>query len=264
MLQYLLMSLIMLFSALHAPPTEDARPQAAAADAGALTVDSTVDQILDALHARGADLQSLSADVELIESDASTGDFVTRDGRFLLQTLPDGSARARITFDTRTANNRKTEDKVEYLLDGRNLIDRTWRTKTQVTRQVLKPGEKVNLLKLGEGPFPLPIGQPADEVHRMFEVTRIDSGADDPANTVHVRLTPRADSQFANRFHTIDAWVDLADHMPKRIETVDPNGVTVRTTELGNVRINPKLTDADFALDRVGPDWDLYNEAYQD
>jgi hypothetical protein len=36
---------------------------------------------------------------------------------------------------------------------------------------VLRPGEKVNLLKLGEGPFPLPIGQKRDDVKRQFDVT---------------------------------------------------------------------------------------------
>ena len=37
-----------------------------------------------------------------------------------------------------------------------------------------RPGEKVNLLKLGEGPFPLPIGQPKEDVHREFIVTKGD------------------------------------------------------------------------------------------
>ena len=30
---------------------------------------------------------------------------------------------------------------------------------------MLKPGEKLNLLKLGEGPFPLPIGQKKEDVY---------------------------------------------------------------------------------------------------
>ncbi len=227
--------------------------------------DARVDQILDALDARGTDLKSLSTDVKLTETDSTTGDDVTRTGRFVLQTKPDGSARARVTFVSKTANNRITEEKIEYVLDGPNLIDRVERTKTQVTRQVLKPGEKVNLLKLGEGPFPLPIGQKKEEVHRLFEVKQIPSKPDDPANTVHLQLAPRPGTQFANKFQSIDAWINLADHMPVRIETVEPNGVTVKTTELSNVQINPRLTDADFALPKVDEkDWNLYNEPYRE
>lgn len=237
--------------------------QPRASDPGKLTTESSVDQVLDALDARGQNLRGLSTDVKLTESDATTGDDVTRTGRFLLQTSPDGSARARITFDKKIANNRVTDEQIEYLLDGPILIDRTVKTKTQVTRQVLRPGEKINLLKLGEGPFPLPIGQKKEEVRRLFEVTGIPPKTNE--NAVHLKLTPRPGTQFADKFQSIEAWVDLTDHMPRRIETVEPNGVTVRTTELTNLRINPSLSDADFTLPKIDEkEWNLYNEAYRE
>jgi hypothetical protein len=239
------------------------QPTSPAPAAAALGADSSIDQVLDALDARGQNLRALGTDVTLIESDATTGDDVRRTGRFLLQTTPEGSARARIVFDKKIANNRIAEEKIEYALDGQNLIDRNYRSKTQVTRQVLKPGEKVNLLKLGQGPFPLPIGQKKEEVHRLFEVEKIDAASDDPAGTVHIRLKPKPDTQFAGKFLSIDAWVDLSNHMPRRIQTVDPNGVTVKTTELSNLQINPSTTDADFALAKIDEkEWNLYNEAY--
>jgi outer membrane lipoprotein-sorting protein len=188
---------------------------------------------------------------------------VRRTGSFALELRPDGSARSRVTFNDKVANNRRTQEKIEYLLDGPNLIDRTYRTKTQVTRQVLRPGERINLLKLGEGPFPLPIGQDKEEVRRLFEVTKVEPDAEaDPPNTVHVRLEPKAGTQFADQFKSIDAWVDLADHMPKRIETLDANGVTLRTTDLSDVRVNEKLGDETFALEKLPEGWTLLNEAY--
>src|SRR5688572_7965450 len=235
----------------------------APAEQGKLTADSDVDRILDALDARGEDLRSLAADVKLRETDTTTGDDVVRDGRFALELRPDGAARSRIVFEKRTANNRVTEEKIEYLLDGQNLIDRAYRTKTQVTRQVLRPGERLNLLKLGEGPFPLPIGQDKEEVHRLFDVKKVAPTKDDPPNTVHVQLTPKPGSQFADRFSEIHAWVDLEDHMPKRIETVDANGVTVRTTDLSNVRINENLGEETFRLEKIDEQqWNLLNEAH--
>jgi outer membrane lipoprotein-sorting protein len=242
--------------------TNDPPPEAARGDAK-LTTGASLDQILDALDRRGDDLRSLAADVTLTETDAALGDEVTRTGSFALELRPDGSARSRITFNDKVANNRKTKEKIEYLLDGPNLIDRTYRTKTQVTRQVLRPGERINLLKLGEGPFPLPIGQDKEEVRRLFEVTKVEPDAElDPPNTVHVKLVPKPDTPFANQFKSIDAWVDLTDHMPKRIETVDANGVTVRTTDLSNVRVNAKLDDSAFALEKLPEGWTLLNEAY--
>jgi hypothetical protein len=251
----------------HAPahPAPATTESEAAAPGGKLSADASLDQILDALDRRGRDLQSFAADVTLIESDASTGDEIERGGSIALQLQPDGSARSRITFDRKVANNLVTEERIDYVLDGPNLIDRSYRTRTQVTRQVLRPGEKINLLKLGEGPFPLPIGQDKEEVKGMFEVRQVPPGPGDPPNTVRVQLSPRPGSQFAHRFESIEAWVDLDDHMPKRIETIDANGVTVRTTDLSNVRINEQLRDEVFILPRIDPnDWTLLSEPYHE
>ena len=46
--------------------------------AAELTADSSADQVLDALDARGQGLESFTADVKLSESDAATGDSSTR------------------------------------------------------------------------------------------------------------------------------------------------------------------------------------------
>jgi outer membrane lipoprotein-sorting protein len=228
-----------------------------------LTAQSSADDVLNALDVRGQNLTGFAADVKLIESDAATGDASTRIGRVTYQAAD--PTRLRVRFDKKEANGRITEDVIEYLLSGPDLIDRTYRSKTQVTRHVLKPGEKMNLLKLGEGPFPLPIGQKKEDVHGMFDVKKVDPSKDDPAETVRLSLVPKEGSRFANRFSKIDVWVGFKDNMPRRIETLDKNQSTIRTTELGNVTINPKLTDSDFALSKVDPgEWQLIEEAYKE
>jgi outer membrane lipoprotein-sorting protein len=242
-----------------------AQPAPAPAPADAKRAPATTNHpILDALHARGRGLESLAADVKMTESDPDTGDASARTGKVWLQIKPDGAARFRAMFDKKEANNRIIEDRVEYVLEGQNLIDRTYRTKTQVTRQVLKPGEKINLLKLGEGPFPLPIGQSKEEVHRAFDVTKPAGKQDDPPGTVHITLVPQPGSQFERKFKSIDVWVDTNDHMPKRIETLDVNGVSLRTTDLSNVRINAPLGDADLSMPKIDNTWTLLDEAFQD
>ena len=47
----------------------------------------------------------------------------------------------------------RSAEKTEYLLDGQWLIDRNYRAKNEVKREVLKRGQKMDLFKLGEGPF---------------------------------------------------------------------------------------------------------------
>lgn len=227
-----------------------------------LTKDSSIDQILDALDARGQGLTSFVATVSLSDADAGLGDASSRTGKVWYQA--GDSPRLRITFDKRVANGRAVDEKVEYLLKGPDLIERTYRTKTQVTHHVLKPGEKLNLLKLGEGPFPLPIGQKKEDVHAMFEVKKVDAKGTDPANTVHLQLLPKAGTRFERKFKTLDVWVDMKDSMPRRIETLDRNETSVRTTDLSEVQINARLADADFTLAGIAGDWNLSEGALPD
>src|SRR5207253_437008 len=124
--------------------------------AGPLSQQSSVDDVLDALDARGQGLNSFVADVKLTETDTALGDATAHIGKVLYKA--GDSPQIRVTFDKKQSNDKPAvEDKVEYKLAGPELIERNYRTKTQTTRRVLQPGQKLNLLKLGEGPFPLPI-----------------------------------------------------------------------------------------------------------
>ncbi|MGE5608403.1 MAG: LolA family protein [Bacillota bacterium] len=222
---------------------------------------ASLDPILDALHARGVGLKDFTADVSLAESDTLGTGNSTLTGKVWYQAKGEGDARMRVLFDKKQIGKRiDPSAKVEYLLDKGWLVDRDYKNKVQVDRQVLKPGQKINLLKLGEGPFPLPIGQPREEVLKMFEVKQIDPSQEDPANTVHIQLTPKPDSQFARKFQTIDVWVDTQNHFPVRIETLDPNGTEVRTTNLSNIQVNQGIGDRQFTLEKIGNDWKMRSE----
>src|SRR6185295_13773023 len=96
---------------------------------------------------------------------------------------------------------------------------RNYKKTTQVTRTVLQPGEKMNLLKLGEGPFPLPIGQKKEDVYRLFDVKQIAPNPKDPPDSIHLQLKPKPGTAFARRFGMIDVWVDRKTHFPAKIRT---------------------------------------------
>jgi outer membrane lipoprotein-sorting protein len=256
-----------------APAAPPAAGGAAATAAGApLNKDSTVDQILDALDAVGRNLKSFTADVTMKEEDVTLANESTRRGKVLFQERPDaqgaagGGTRLRVVFEKREVGKRAFDERVEYLLQDGWLTDRTYDPKRiEVRRQVLRPGEKLNLLKLGEGPFPLPIGQKKESVHEQFDVKKPPAGKDDPAGTVHVRLAPKPGTRFAKKFDAIDVFVDAKTHLPVRIDSAQ--GETVRTTELKNFTINPTppLTDADFALPKIDESkWSLHTEPFSE
>lgn len=215
-----------------------------------LTKDSSLDDILDALDARGKDLKSFAADVAMTETDTQTGDSKIRDGKAWFQMKTDDDGRIRVDFTTVRieGDSQSKEQRIIYILDNGKFIDRNYKGKKQASHQVLKPGEKINLLKLGEGPFPLPIGQPKEKVKSLFTVTKIDPAKDDPVDTIHIKLVPLPDTEY-RKFKSIDAWVDLKQNMPLRIVTED--ATFIRDTQLKNVQLNPTLSDKDFELPEI-------------
>jgi hypothetical protein len=241
------------------PPT----PQAA----GELSAASSIDDVLDALDQRGDTLEDFTANVALATADTSVGNEEKLTGKLWMQRLAGGDdSRVRVLFDRKQVNeNPPKADRQEIMLSQGKLTERNYIDRREVQRQILKPGQKMNLLKLGEGPFPLPLGQDKADVHRMFEVQKIAAAKDDPAGAIHVQLKPKPGTQFETKFATIDFWVNPASRMPVKIVTEDPNQTTMRTTELNDVKINAKLTDKDFALDPVDESqWNIQQVPYED
>jgi outer membrane lipoprotein-sorting protein len=230
--------------------------------------DADLDTTLDALNERGKDLKDFSADVALHTIDARTGEDMAQIGTVVFQNKGGGDSRIRVTFDRKEVdpgNGKKItqRQKLDYVLDDGWLTDRDYQKKLEVRRQVLRPGQKMNLLKLGEGPFPLPIGQDKEEVKRQFDATKEPLGQDDPKGTIHVRLAPKKGSQFEKRFQQIDVFVDPKTRMPARIDTVEKAGTT-RSTDLTNVRLNANVKDDAFALPKIDePGWNRREEPFE-
>jgi outer membrane lipoprotein-sorting protein len=226
---------------------------------GSAVAKPEVTDVLDALHDRGQSLQDFTADVTISEADA-LGSSTENSGKVSYQRLADGDARIRVSFDRKKIGDKVVKQRREYKLEGGTLIDQNFDTKTQVNRQVLRPGQKLNPLKLGEGPFPLPIGQDREEVLKLFDVTRIAKAKYDPADTAHLSLKPKPNTRFARKFLSIEVYVSNQSHFPVRIETTDRDGTSVRTTDLTNIKINAGLKDGDFKLPEPGRDWGVRDE----
>lgn len=240
-------------------------PNAPAGAPQAQPANPDVDAILDMLDQRGQTLESFTADVKLKEEDLDLALETTRVGKIWYQKLPDGSTRMRVAFTDKMDARTKRADPVDFVLDKGWLIERQHERKIEIRRQIMRPGEKTNLLKLGEGPFPLPIGQAKEEVKKQFAVTPAKTGKDDPAGSSHLMLRPNEGAPLKRKFSLIDIWVDPKTQMPVKIETTDPKETTVKSTVLENVRVNPKLNDADFALPRIDEtQWNVTEEPFRE
>lgn len=274
------------------PAPADTTPVVVPADVS--TVDPTTNDLLDRMHTLGETLTSLRANIDMTTEDAITGVPSSRLGTFLLQRHADGDSRAHVLFEKLIVDDgvkpRIIPEKVEYLLEGDWVTDRVYGRgdsdpsgKRETRRQIRKPGQKVDLLKLGEGPFPLPIGQPRDSVCAQFEVTRLPDDPEKPG-LIGLELRPREETRLARRFHQIILWVDAKDAMPRIIETInaetqfvpDPQnpgtskpelvaGAESKKTTLSEVKINEPVTDADFKLPPIDEGkWSIVTEAYKE
>ena len=216
-----------------------------------LTQSSSVDQVLDALDQRGHDLKSLTADIAMADIDPNLGDKgTTHTGKLYFQDLGDGKVRFRILFDKKLSGKTSLPQKHDYVYANGTFTDRDYDLKQQNTRQVLKPGEKMQIFKL-DGPFPLPLGQNKDDVHKIFEVVKVASAADDPANTIHLQLLPHAGTEMAKKFEKIDLWLDPQTDFPARIKTLDASETSLKETDLTNVQVNPPMGDKQFQMEDV-------------
>lgn len=251
-----------------APPNKPAAPSGAAASAP-LAANASIDQVLDALDERGKNLRDFTARVAITKGNPDLGNLDTDFGQVWFSRAGAAGPHIRVTFDKHKQGKIiSTNQKQDYLLEGEWLIDRDYHKQTQVRRQVLKPGEKVNLLKLGEGPFPLPIGQSKEDVHKQFEVKELPPNKADktePPDTIHLRLIPRPSTRFAKHFGQINVWVNRASHFPVKISTESPDGSEVNITTLSDLAVNPPggLKEEVFKLPPIDQkEWSLRTEPY--
>jgi outer membrane lipoprotein-sorting protein len=222
---------------------------------------ASVDDVLAKLHARGGDLKTMAADVTLatrdVDFDADRWD--TRSGTLVLERKPDGDTRVRVTFTKRQVGNRTEEARRDYLIDGERLVDRDHAAKKQTTRIIRKPGEKLDLFKLGEGPFPLPIGQSPDDVKKEFDVAPAAPKTPAPGLT-YVQLTPKPGRPIADKFSSVLIGVN-ADGWPVEVQTSDANATIETRATLANIRLNDAVNPSEFQLPVIDDSWDKIDAA---
>lgn len=233
------------------PPAITAEPtEAHDAPASTLTLESSTDEILAALEATGAQLSTLAADVVLEELDDTLGREVYRAGRLLVERTTDESgaksSRILVRFTERGDERRSVEELSEFLLADGKLIERDHRNRKEVTRE-LPRAEADDVLTLGRGPFPLPIGQSPADVRMNFEVTRLPDDAEQPGKIV-MELRPREGTRLADRIEQIICWIDPTIALPVVIQTVEPSSAKIVTTRLTNVKLGEPLPQGTFQL----------------
>ena len=134
-----------------------------------------------------------------------------------------------VHFDSKISANRRHKLDERHMFDGHWYVELKSETRTVIRREVRREGEAGNPYRLGEGPFPVPFGQKKRDILEEFEVSLVAPAPDDPADTDHLRLNPRADSQTGRNYKTVEVWVARTGPeagLPVKVHTskIEPTG----------------------------------------
>ncbi len=139
-----------------------------------------------------------------------------------------------------------------YIFDGRWLAEHNREEKLFTRRELRSEAEaqrdaadEASRGLLDEGPFLLPLDLNRRRVLERFEVERVEPSADDPPDTVRLRLTPR-DPATTDASH-VDFWFDRQTALPRRVHSVEEDAETESIIDLTDVetgtRPNPDTFD---------------------
>jgi hypothetical protein len=149
-----------------------------------------------------------------------------------------------------------------YAFDGRFFVEKDDTTKLYVKREIVREGEATDPLKVGQGPFPLPIGQAASEILGRYDATLVEATAGLVANTASEQaalegfvdgckqlvLTPKAGTSAD--LVKIQLWYRQVDGrwLPRMARTTNQQE-DVAIIQLINIKLNAGLGSDALAAD---------------
>jgi hypothetical protein len=181
-----------------------------------------------------------------------------------------------VHFNHLLIDNVNREERSAWIFDGEWLVEKRFAQKQYVARQIARPGQRLDPLRLGQGRLPLPIGQRKVDILARYDVRLLppDDGfepgdaatanyATFVSDAQQLELTPKP-GMGEDQFRTIRLWYGrLADGrlVPKLSRTVDRKGDEIFVQLIGP-RINEPLPEGvtDIARPAHGTGWDVQIE----
>lgn len=234
----------------------------------------TVEALLDRLERSAEDLRNFQARIRYDIWDAATEEKQIRSGHLIYQVDPDdGSKRFAILFDTFIFGNRQENEAKHYIFADGWLVEIDHERKQFIKRQIVAPGKTFDPLKLGEGPFPLPIGQPKNEVLARFDVRLLDAPSDPflakllaDRDVEGMVLFPKLHTPEAEKFQRVELFYDRETMLPIGINAVaadaldpdDPNSRNRKMVLLSDLKRNEGVDERMLSIEEPDKrEWDI-------
>lgn len=239
-----------------------AAPQPAAEPLPAVTPEvlPSVDSVLTKLETADKDLSSLSAAIRLIKRPPAIegGGLHVRYGILKFTSTNDAKGRPQrrfaIDIDTVIIDGRARDDRQSFVFDGHHLLEKLPKQKTYVRRHIVGQDQKKDPLRIGEGPFPIPVGQRKDDLLARFNVSVVPSLESAPDNVnlrrilfncLQLKLIPKEGTDQAKAFAEIRLWYRSSDMLPLFALTQNTDGSS-NEVFLDDIIKNPPIPDVAF------------------
>jgi hypothetical protein len=225
-------------------------------------LDAQTEAILDRLERKGATVKDLIAKIEYIKEDEvlQSRQVFTGALRFKEE---DPNPRFLIKFD-KSVHDGVVSNRAEWhAFDGRWYIEARESTRSINKREILAPGSKEDIFRLGEGPFPLPFGQKKADIVKHFRVRLIPPREGDPPNTDHLECTPLRGTKLARQYDAVHFYVDRKLDLPVKMTTVQREDEQQITANFSDLRVNTGMAGADLNLPAM-PDYNVTEHRLED
>ena len=216
---------------------------AAAPKPVSISSEATVEDILQAVDRHSESLKDFSARMRLDSMDALSEETERRFGQIYYEKMPT-KRRAAVVFErTVDADGRARERLEHYVYSDGVLSDYDHEAKRLTRRQLVKPGEAYDPLRLGEGPIPIPLGQRRVDIEKSFVVSLAPSPKSslvkDPASVSGLHLVPRPGTALVeqNKIASIDLWMDRYSGSPVAVSIIERDGDQV-SARFMDIRVN--------------------------
>jgi len=230
---------------------------------------ANADDLLFALEDADDDLRTLRATIRYTREFAIAGDVQIRDGKLMFASDADRANRRFAIEFSRLYVGDRVEDEVKHIVfNGTWFVEKIPADKQFFKRQVVPPGETFDPLKIGQGPFPIPIGQRRADILREYDAELLEAsdGLDDAnlianaADTYQLRLTPIEELADDAEFEEVRLWYSRDTLLPRLARTVAADG-DIATVMLIGVAINDEaeIDESVFSVESPPQDagWDV-------
>ncbi|MHC4786473.1 MAG: LolA family protein, partial [Planctomycetota bacterium] len=150
---------------------------------------------------------------------------------------------------------RRREHRKHYIFDGSWLVEIDHEAKIFIKRQIVPPGQQFDPLKLGEGPFPLPVGQPKDEVRARFKVRVLLKPKDETLaerladrDVEGLLLVPKPGTALAEDVKEMEVFYDRQSLLPAGVRVTEVNGDR-KTVVLTNLKRNAGVDERKLSIE---------------